>query len=281
MPELASKVKVESSSKGAVSGALRELYDRRWLALYFLRRQLSQSHKNSYLGFAWVFISPLVMIAIYTVIFSEIVGLRFRETDGVLNFGIYLYCGLLPFLAFSSTATGSVNTIRSNAPLVQKVVFPLEILPLATAASAVINQIFGFAILILVVLVLQGLSWTMLLIPLILVPQLLFCLGVGFLGTVVGAYLPDVRETLTAVVRAMLFATPIIWPPELAYEQGLWFVVDLNPLAIIVEGYRNVILDGTVPGMLPIVLLTLFSGALCVAAFALFVRVKRRFADLI
>lgn len=262
--------------------ALSALYERRWLALYFIQRHLSLSYKGSYLGFAWLFLSPLLLISLYTLVFSEIVGLRFTEDDSALNFGLYLYCGLLPFLAFSSVTNGSVNSVKANATLIQKVVFPLEILPLTNAVSALINQLLGFGVLIAIVGILQqGLNWTVLLLPLIAVPQVVFYLGVGLLATVAGAYLPDTREVMTAFVRAMLFATPIIWPAELARERGLGFIVDYNPLAFLAESYRDLVLEGVVPGTVSILLFTLFAGALCVGGFVLFVRTKRSFADLV
>lgn len=264
------------------SGALGALIERRWLLLYFTQRQLTQSYRGSFLGFSWLVLGPLIMVALYTLIFSEIVGLRFQPTEGASNYGLYLYCGLLPFLAFSETASKSTMSIRGNRSLVKKVVFPLEILPLSTAATAFITQLFGFAALIFLVLLFEGgLQWTLLLLPLIAIPQLMFMVGVGCLMSVAGAYLPDLREAISALVRVMLFATPIIWPAELAYENGLGFIVDYNPLAILVEGYRGLVLDGNLPDMLAFSGFSLFALALLVIGGALFIKAKRHFADMI
>jgi ABC-type polysaccharide/polyol phosphate export permease len=268
-------------SLGPVSGSLATLYERRWLIWYFVQRQLSRSHRNSYLGIVWIFLGPLLMVALYTVVFSQIIGLRFREDGSVTNFGLYLYCGLIPFLAYSDTVNRSVSSIRNNSTLVQKVVFPMEILPLSTAATAVINQIFGFGALILLVALLEReVHLTALLIPLIIVPQLLFSLGLGYLGAVVGTYMPDMQETLRAVVRATFFITPIIWPADRVPE-NLQFLVDYNPLAYLVGAYRALVLEGRLPGGMETLWFTLFAAGLCVAGLALFVRLKPRFADLI
>lgn len=263
-------------------GALGTLYERRWLLWYFVQRQISQDYKSSFLGFAWAFLTPLLLIGLYTLIFSEVVGLRFRDDDSVANFGIYLYCGLVPFLTYADSLNKAVGTIRSNSSLVQRVVFPLEILPLSNALTAFISQFFGLGVLMVVASIWEGeVQWTVALLPLIMIPQLLFIVGLGYLFATIGAYLPDVQEALRAIVRASFFATPVIWPAERAYDAGLGFIVDYNPLAILVQGYRNLLLDGEIPDVVPTLGFLAFSTVLCVVGFILFNRLKQNFADLI
>ena len=280
MPTVASKHK---RSGGVVLGALITLYERRWLLTYFVQRQLSRSYRGSFLGFLWVFLSPLLMIALYTVVFSEIIGIRFQEVEGnsSLNFGLYVYCGLVPFLAFSEAINQSASSIKSNANLVQKVVFPLEILPLSAAVTTLVDKLFGLGVLVVVVALLEHqLHATLLLLPLVILPQVVFILGLSYLAAVAGAYAPDIREVLRALLRAMLFVTPIIWPPEIVPE-NLRFVVDYNPLAFLVGAYRDMILNGEVPDGGSLLWFSLLAGALMVVGFVVFVRVKQRFADLI
>ena len=114
-----------------------------------------------------------------------------------------------------------------------------------------------------------------------MIPQLLLIVGLGYLFATIGAYLPDVKDALTAIVRASFFATPVIWPAERAYEAGLGFIVDYNPLAILVEGYRNLILDGEIPDIGQTLGFFVFSLVLCVGGFILFNRRKQNFADLV
>lgn len=273
-----------SNAKGswwALTGALGALYDRRWLAWYFVQRELTRSYRRSFLGIAWLILGPLLMIALYTLVFSEIIGLRFRQIDSVSNYGLFLYCGLLPFLTFSDTLNDAASNIRRNASLVRRVVFPLEILPLASGLTAFIGQFFGFgALLVLVAILEHQLQWTLLLVPVIAVPQLLFVLGLSYLTSIAGAYLPDLKETLTALVRAIFFLTPILWPAEVVPER-LRFLVTYNPLAFLVETYRNLVLDGVMPDTSGLMWFTLFSSLLMIAGFVLFVRVKKQFADFI
>jgi ABC-type polysaccharide/polyol phosphate export permease len=121
---------------------------------------------------------------------------------------------------------------------------------------------------------------TVLLLPFLLVLQLVFVLGLTYLMAVLGTYLPDVGEVTRPVIRGMFFVTPIIWTPERLPEHLRW-IVDYNPLAYLVNAYRDLILLGELPGAQATLYFTLFSVALFVAAFALFIKVKPGFADLV
>jgi len=271
----------KKSSAGAFFDALATFYRRRWLLKYFIQRQVTRSYKRSYLGFAWAFLGPLIWVFFLSLIFSKVVGIRFRivEGDPTLNFGLFLYCGLLPFLAFSESLNKGINSIKGNAGLVQKVVFPLELLPFTNAITSLIDKFFGLGALLLILLVLEHRwHWTVLLLPLVVILQLLFILGLTYLMAVVGTYVPDVAEVMRPVIRGMFFATPIIWPAGKLPENLAW-IVNYNPLAYLVESYRALILYGELPGAQATLYFTLFAVALFVVGFTVFVRLKPGFAD--
>ncbi len=267
----------------AVTSSLAALYWRRWLVVYLAQRELSGAYRKTYLGFLWALLSPLLMIVLLTLVFSEIVGIRFKEVtgDSALNFGLYLYCGLIPFLAFQEALSKSINSIRSNANLVQKVILPLEVFPLTRSITILTDNVFGLGMLILVVAFLeQRVNWTILLLPLIIMLQLVFALGLCFLFAVIGTYMPDVRGLLRSFVRALFFITPIIWPVE-RLPENLRFLVDYNPLAFLVTAYRNLVLEGTIPDPSWALKFSVFAVVLSAVGFMVFVRAKRNFADLI
>ena len=229
------------SFAGEFFDSLAAFYRKRWLLRYFVRRQVTRSYKRSYLGLAWAILGPLIWVFFLTLIFSEVVGLRFREVEGdpTLNFGLFLYCGLLPFMAFSEALTKGLNSIRNNAGLVQKVVFPLELLPFTNAVASLVDKLFGVGALVFIVFVLQHrLHWQVLLLPLIIVLQLLFTLGLTYIMAVVGTYVPDMGEVLRPIIRGTFFITPILWPPE-TLPENLRFINDYNPLAYLVGAYRD------------------------------------------
>jgi ABC-2 type transport system permease protein len=278
--------KVSSARPGFLGGLLGSFataYDRRWLIKYFVQRQLTSGYGKYYLGHIWAFLGPLLMVVLLTAVFSEVLGIKFREVtgDSSLNFGLFLYCGLLPFLAFSQALTQGVTMIRRNSDLVTKVVFPLELLPLSQVTASLLQNSFGFAALLFILVVFEHrLHLTIFLLPLIMVPQLVFTCGLSYLISVLGTYVPDIRETLRAFVRAMFFMTPIIWPAGRVPEDYKW-LVDYNPLTFLVEAYRNLILEGTLPFGEQAIYFCVVAVTLFVAGLALFNRVKHNFADLV
>ena len=263
--------------------SLASFYRKRWLLRYFVRRQVTRSYKRSYLGLAWAILGPLIWVFFLTLIFSEVVGLRFREVEGdpTLNFGLFLYCGLLPFMAFSEALTKGLNSIRTNAGLVQKVVFPLEVFPLTRTVTVLTDALFSTMMLIAVVALVEGrLRWTVLLLPALLALQAVFVLGLSYLFAVVGTYVPDTGRVVRPFVRATFFITPILWPAGKVPE-SLSFLVDYNPLAFLVVAYRDLVLEGTLPDPSWAFGFFIFAAALCVCGFVLFVRTKQNFADLL
>jgi len=275
---------VNKNLAGQFFNGLMTFWRRRWLLRYFLHRQVTRTYKRSYLGFAWAILSPLIWVFFLTLIFSELIGIRFREVtgDSALNFGLFLYCGLLPFMVFAQAMNKGAVVIRSNSNLVQGVVFPMEILPMTTIVTSLIQSLFGVGALMLMLGVLEGRlpHLTVLLLPLVMVPQLVFTLGLCYLVATVTTYVPDIRETFRAFVRAMFFITPILWPTGRVPEE--WsFLVDYNPLAYLVESYRRLILEGELPGLEGTIYFSLFALALFVVGFALYNRFKHNFADLL
>jgi len=256
-------------------------YRRRWLLGYFIHRQVTRAYRRSCLGLAWAVLGPLVWVFFLALIFSHVIGIKDRAVEGdpTLNFGLYLYCGLLPFLTFSEALNKGLNSIRSNSGLVQKVVFPTEILPFTNAIASMLDKVFGFgALLVMLLLFGRTLHPTLLFMPVIVVLQLIFILALTYIMAVLGTFLPDVGEVMRPVIRGMFFVTPILWPPDRLPESLSW-IEDYNPLAYLVQAYRDLILDGTLPGALSTLYFALFSVALFIVGFALFVRLRPKFAD--
>jgi ABC-type polysaccharide/polyol phosphate export permease len=271
-----------SSDKQSLAGeffeALGTFYRKRWLLGYFIHRQITRAYRGSYLGFVWAIVGPLIWVFFLALIFASI---KQRAVEGhpTLNFGLYLYCGLLPFLTFSEALNKGLNSIRSNSGLVQKVVFPTEILPFTNAIASMVDKVFGFAALLVVLLTLgRTLHPTLLFLPVIVVLQLVFILALTYIMAVLGTFLPDVGEVMRPVIRGMFFVTPILWPASRLPDSLSW-IEDYNPLAYLVNAYRSVILWGKLPGTLATLYFALFSVALFIVGFALFVRLRPKFAD--
>lgn len=246
-----------------------------------VRRELTSRYKGSLGGLAWAIITPAVMIAIFTLIFSGIFQARFGQSGGHLSFALYLFCGLLPWLAFSEGVQRSTTVLLENINLVTRVVFPVEALPVKVVLAAVCQQLLGTVALLAGALLLDGgLKATVLLLPLLLIPQLLATLGLGFLMASLGVFLRDMAQLNQLLLQAWLYLTPIFYPEEIIPDE-FDFLVKYNPMAPLIRSYRRVLLEGRMPDWRGLAVTTLFAIACFILGYWWFERTKKAFADVI
>lgn len=269
------------TARRAVWRPLWELPSRLELILSLSRRELLARYKGSALGVIWALLTPIVTIAIFTFIFAGIFGARFGVSSSPWDYAIHLFCGLLPWTMFQEAVLHSSTTIVSHANLVKRVVFPLETLPIALTLSSLGNQLFGtIALLIAILLIRQQFPLSIFWLPVLLIPQLLFTLGVAWLIASLGVFLRDIAQGINLVMMAWMFLTPIIYPESIVPESYRPFV-NLNPFTPLIRSYRRVLIEGTTPD---------WSGLAYFSAFALvsfffgywwFARTRKNFADVI
>lgn len=262
----------------------RELWQlpRRWELVWSLaKRELTLRYKGSMLGVLWAVLTPLVMIAIFTFIFSGIFGARFGTQGTVWDYALYLFCGLLPWNAFQESVQTSSTSIVEQANLVKRVVFPLEALPLAKTLAALVQQFIGTAVLLIAALLLHGPpSFTMLWLPVLIVPQLLFTLGAAWFIASLGVYVRDIVPGIGLALMIWLYLTPIIYP-ETAVPEKYRAIVNLNPFTPLVRCYRNILLDGTNPDAVGLLYFTGCAIVVFLAGYWWFARTRKGFADVI
>src|SRR2546421_3901708 len=205
------------AARRAVWRPLWELPRRFDLVLSLTRRELAARYKGSALGIVWALLTPLVMIAIFTMIFAGIFKAKFGASSSQWDYALYLFCGLLPWNAFQESLQLSSSTIVSHANLVKRVVFPLETLPVSLSLAAIVNQLFGTIVLIVAVIVLRReMHLTILFLPVLLIPQLIATLGAAWLLASLGVFVRDIVQGVTLGLIARMYPTPIIYPPSLA-----------------------------------------------------------------
>jgi len=258
-----------------------ELPRRRELILSLAKRELLARYKGSVLGLLWPFLTPAVMIVIFTVVFAGIFGARFGSTGSSWDYAIYLFCGLLPWTMFQETIQQSANTIVTHANLVKRVVFPLETLPIAQALAALAHQVFGTVALIIAAVIIQGnLHVTILLFPLLLIPQFLFTLGAAWLIASLGVFLRDITQGIGLLLMAWLYLTPIIYPESIVPER-FRSVINYNPFTPLVRSYRRILLDGYFPDWRGLGYFTLVALVVFLSGYWWFARTRKNFADVI
>jgi len=246
-------------------------------------REVVGRYKGSFIGMGWSFIQPLVMLCVYTFVFSVIFRARWgvAADEGKAAFALTLFMGLITFNVFSEVANSAPTLVLANVNYVKKVVFPLEILPLVRLLSALINALFSLGVLLLGILVVNhSIHWTALLLPLIWLPMIIFTLGCGYFLASLGVFVRDMGTAIGVLTTMLFFLTPIFYPISAVPEQ-LRIVFRINPLAIFVEDARRVVLWGLFPDWPWFFLGLVLSVAALIFGFLWFMKSKKAFADVI
>ena len=257
------------------------LGEHRGLVRSMVRRDLSSRYKGSIIGPAWAIITPAVMIIIFTAIFSGIFGARFGAQSGHLSFAVYLFCGLLPWIAFSEGVQRSTTSLTDNVNLVKRVVFPTEALPVNLALSGVAQQLIGTVVLLAGALLLEHtIRPTALLLPLLLVPQFLVTVGLGWLMASLGVFIRDMPQINQLSLTTWMYLTPIFYPENIIPSKYQW-LVNLNPMAPLIRSYRRILLEGRAPDWRGLGVTTAFALICFVFGDWWFQRTKKAFADIL
>ena len=262
-------------------GGVVRLYRHRVLILNFVKRDLLARYKGSAMGVFWSVAHPLVMLLLYTLVFSVILQVRLGAAEGTQIFALYLFCGMLPWNAFQEGISRSTGVILDHANLIKRTVLPSEILPTYVVLSSLINELIGLAILLgAVLLITHTLSVPLLLLPVIMLLQIGFTLGLAWMVAAINVFLRDVGQLLGMILTLWLFLTPIFYPPSLIPKSLGWLLL-VNPMGWVVEAYRSVILRGAFPAAWPMAALALCSAIVFSVGYALFQRMQGAFADVI
>jgi lipopolysaccharide transport system permease protein len=252
---------------------------RRHLIWNFARRDLRKRYIGSFMGFFWTVVHPLVLLVSYTFVFSVIFQIR-PGLSRVDNFALFAFCGILPWLYFQDTVLRSCTSVTDNGNLIKKTLFPSEILPITVLLSNLVTHLAGFGILLAVLIYMGLLTPVALAIPVIVLPLLVFSLGIGWLAAALQVFLRDTAQVLSVMLVFWFWFTPIFYEVERVPEPFRSWIV-LNPMTHVVEAYRGLLLENRLPDAAPLLLLY----AAAVAVFALgglvFRNTKRQFVDVL
>jgi len=248
-------------------------------------RETVAMHRGTNLGMAWLVAEPLLRLGVYTFIFAIVLGFRWtsmKGTDSRVEYALTLFCGIVIFGVLGTSLGRAPTLVTSKPNFVRKVVFPLEILPLAVVGSALFYALIGVLVLMAGVLLATGrVSPTAYMFPLVLVPLALLSLGVSWLLASLGVFIRDVNQVVQVFVQQVLFLmTPIFYPIDIVPEH-LRFWLMLNPLAEIVQDARRTLIWGEQPHWRALGLVTLASIGMLLFGYAWFVKTRRGFADVL
>lgn len=261
---------------------VRSLVGNRMLIYQLAKREVISRYRGSLMGLAWSFFNPLLMLAVYTFVFSVVFNARWGgDTTHRGDFAIILFAGILVHGIFAECVNRAPGLIIGNASYVKRVVFPLDTLPWVAMGAALFHASVSLAVLLLAQVLIRGvLPATALLFPLVVFPLVLFTMGLAWLLAALGVFVRDIGQVTSIFSTALLFLAPVFYPVQ-ALPEGIRRWIYLNPLTFIIEQAREVLIWGRMPDLAGLGAYALFAAVVAWLGYACFNKMRRGFADVI
>jgi ABC-type polysaccharide/polyol phosphate export permease len=260
---------------------IRALYRHRQLIAALTARDLKARYRGSILGYFWSLANPLLLLAVYTLVFT-----RFFPQQVVKPYPLFLFAGILPWTFFSAAVLESTVSISGNAGLIKKVMFPAEALPLVVVLSHLVHFALAIPILLvaMVIFMLMGqatMSVTILLVPVVMIVQTIFVAGVAMTVSSASVLFRDLRDIITNLMQLGFFITPIIYLIDRIDSRLLRALLRLNPMTPFVIGYQRILFFGTLPSLADTLLMLAYAFASIAMGFFVFDRLRDTLAEAI
>lgn len=268
-------VNVVPRSVTTLLGRVNELLQYRELVRNLVVRDLKLRYKSSVLGFLWCLINPLLMMAVFTLVFTVLL-----PNNQIQRFPLFILVGILAWNLHTSAVMGAINSVVGNAHLVQKVYFPREVLPISVVLSNTVNFLLALIVLFAMIVAYRvDLSATVFLLPLVIFIQVLFSLGLAFFLSAFQVYYRDVGIIMETLMWAWFFLTPVFYRIEdvfPAYSRALYI---LNPMASFIASYRDILYYGGMTDLDFFSRTFATSMVVLIGGYLFFVRCSRSFGE--
>ena len=251
----------------------KNIYNYRELLKNNVKKEIRGKYKNSVLGVVWTFLNPLLQLLVYALVFPLIL----RSTQPY--YVIFVCVGLIPWTFFTTSVSQSSWTVISNGNIVKKVYFPREILPISVVTSAMVNFLIS-TLLIIAFCFIYGLGLTKYVIffPLVLIIQYIFQLGISFILSSFTVYFRDLEHFVQIILQVMFYATPIVYSGD-TIAQPFRTILNLNPMTHIINGYRAIFYNQTMPNLANLGIVFILSVVICVVGYFIFRKLQKGFAE--
>ncbi len=253
------------------------IYGSRRLLVSITRVELAKRHAGSVLGMAWVVLQPGLLLSVYLFVYMVVFPTRLQNFSE-LDFVLYVFCGLVPYLGFMEALTTGALSIRQNIHLVKNVMLPIELVPVRAVLVGMASQFVSIAFVLVLVTGSGALSWHVLWLPIVVFLQMMWLVGLTWILASLTVALPDLTYFVNLFVFLLMFLSPIGYRPEAVPQKFRW-VIQLNPVYYMTEVYRASMLYGRLPAWSVATVYVM----MCVATFALgsafFERFKGVLAD--
>ena len=250
------------------------LYNYRQLLKSNVKKDIRGKYKGSFLGVLWSFVNPLLTALVYAIVFPII--LKSSEPHYVT----FIVIGILPWTYFTTVIMQGTNTILMNAGIIKKVYFPREILPISINTSGLINFLIS-CLIIFIFLICSGIgfSWYILFLPLIIITQYIFQQGLIFITSAINVYVRDAEYIINFIINMVFYATPILYSAKMFEGSTLSWIIYLNPMATIINCYRDVLFYQSMPHIKSLIVVLIGSCLLVWFGLYVFKKLERRFAE--
>lgn len=257
-----------------LSDQLQDLFAHRDLLSLLVRKELKVKYRGTMLGMLWSLLNPLLLMVVYTAVFSVIA--RFPTP----NYPIFLLAALLPWTAFAASLSASVRSVVGHGSLVRRVKFPVAVLPTSMVVANMVNLLPGFAILLVFALFFrQPLGLPLLSLPLLVVLQLMFTLGVALVLSALNVYFRDLEYLVGVALMVWFFGTPVLYPLSAFAGKRVGVLIQLNPMTWLVDCYQRIWHANAWPTWDHLAAFTAVSLVALLAGVFVFGRASRRFAE--
>lgn len=247
------------------------------------RREVLGRYKGSLLGVLWSFFNPLLMLAVYTFVFSVVFRARWSASaeETKMQFAVILFVGMIVHGLFAEVLNRSPSLILSNVNYVKKVVFPLEILPVVAVCGTLFHTLISLVVLLIAFMLFNGfLHPTSIYIPVVLLPLIILVQGLAWAFASLGVFVRDISQAMAIVTTIMLFMAPVFYPITVLPE-GVQAFVQANPLTFIIEQAREVLIWGRGPNWKGLLGYFLMSVAVAWLGYGWFQKTRKGFADVL
>jgi lipopolysaccharide transport system permease protein len=251
----------------------KDLYQYRELLKTNIQKEIRGKYKGAWLGVFWSYLNPLLMLLVYSVVFSKILRID------IPNYTMFLFTALIPWTFFTATISQGSDSVVSNGNILKKVFFPREIIPISVVTSSVVNFLISCLIMVFFIFVTGlGVSWYMLLFPVVLFVQYILLLGIVFIISAITVYIRDLQHIIGVILLAMFYGTPIVYSTDMVPD-SMRLLISINPMTSIINAYRDVLFYKQMPDLTNLGIITICSFILLFIGLAVFRRLQRNFAE--
>ncbi|QJQ96046.1 MULTISPECIES: ABC transporter permease [Halomonadaceae] len=267
----------------SLTSLLKSLWQHRQLVMQMTKREVTGRYRGSALGMFWSFLNPVMMLLVYTFVFSVVFNARWgvSEDETSTQFAVVLFAGLIVHGLFAEVLNRAPGLILGNINYVKKVIFPLEILPAIALGSAIFHTLISLLVLLAAHLIFAGVPpWTIVLTPFVFIPLAILALGLAWILAALGVFLRDIGQFIGIITTILLFLSPIFFPMERLPEPYQPLIM-MNPLTFIIEQAREVLIWGNIPNWSGLGKYTFVATVVAWLGYAWFQMTRKGFADVL